>query len=31
LPKIAVKPHSSTQAWICRNALRVSVIGIAAL
>jgi hypothetical protein len=28
---MAVKPHSSTQKWICRKALRVSVIGIAGL
>jgi hypothetical protein len=28
-PRMAVKPHSSTQKWICRNALRLSaaVIG----
>jgi hypothetical protein len=25
---MAVKPHSSTQKWICRKALRVSVIGM---
>src|SRR6476469_1852764 len=28
LPRMAVKPHSRTQAWICRKALRVSVSGI---
>src|SRR6478672_1917662 len=28
LPRMAVKPHNRTQAWICRKALRVSVSGI---
>src|SRR5687768_14857613 len=28
LPKMAVKPHSSTQKWICRKALLRSVIGM---
>src|SRR6478672_5719350 len=28
LPRMAVKPQSSTQAWICRKALRVSVSGM---
>ena len=28
LPRIAVKPHSSTQKWICSSALRSGDMGI---
>ncbi len=30
LPRIAVKPHSSTQKWICRCALRATGMGMGA-